>query len=174
MKGSFIYLQLWALGRVAKPQQLAKEDPSLPYVSASDVKLSARADGPAPRPLTIQEIKEYIQLFAIAASNAVQKAGFDGVEIHGANGYLPDQFLQDVSNTRTDEYGGSVENRTRFVLEIVDAVAKAVGEKKTGIRLSPWSTYQGMLPFIQPPLNTNTCPVPKTCAWPTLNPPLRT
>ena len=74
----------------------------------------------------------------------MKRAGFDGVEIHGANGYLPDQFLQDVSNTRTDAYGGSVENRARFTLEIVDAVASAVGPSKTAIRLSPWSRYQDM------------------------------
>ena len=68
------------------------------------------------------EIQEYVQMYATAASNAVSIAGFDGVEIHGANGYLVDQFTQDVSNTRTDEYGGSFENRTRLSLEIVDAV----------------------------------------------------
>ena len=89
------------------------------------------------------EIKDYHQYFAQAAVNAVKKAGFDGVEIHGANGYLPDQFLQDVSNNRTDEYGGSVENRARFMLEVVDAVVAAVGPKKTALRLSPWSQYQG-------------------------------
>lgn len=62
----------------------------------------------------------------------------------GANGYLPDQFLQDVSNTRTDSYGGSVENRARFTLEVVDAVVKAIGPERVGIRLSPWSTFQGL------------------------------
>ena len=91
----------------------------------------------------MKEIKEYVQLHATAAENAVLKAGFDGVEIHAANGYLPDQFLQTNSNTRTDEYGGSIENRVRFVLEIADAVVKAVGANKVGIRLSPWATYQG-------------------------------
>lgn len=93
--------------------------------------------------LTLAEAKEYVQLFATAAANAVNKAGFDGVEIHGANGYLVDQFIQDMSNTRTDEYGGSIENRAKFALEIVDAVAKAVGADKTGIRLSPWGLYGG-------------------------------
>lgn len=93
------------------------------------------------------EIKEFIQLYAQAAVNAVQKAGFDGVELHGANGYLVDQFLQDVSNNRTDEYGGSIENRARFALEALDAIVKALGtQKKVGIRLSPWETYQGMTP----------------------------
>lgn len=140
-KGSFIFLQLWALGRAASGAALRAEDPSYDVVSASDIKLASSQD--APRPLTVPEIHEYIQLFATAASNAVHGAGFDGVEIHGANGYLVDQFLQDVSNKRTDEYGGSVENRARFALEVVEAVSKAVGQKKTGIRLSPWSKFQG-------------------------------
>jgi len=98
---------------------------------------------PAPRALTVEEIGEYVQLYAKAASNAVLGAGFDGVEIHAANGYLPDQFLQTNSNARTDSYGGSVENRARFVLEVTEAVVNAVGANKVGIRLSPWSTFQG-------------------------------
>ena len=73
----------------------------------------------------------------------MHEAGFDGVEIHGANGYLVDQFTQDVSNRRADEYGGSVENRCRFALEVVHAVAEAVGAGRTAIRLSPWSSFQG-------------------------------
>ncbi|KAK7442715.1 hypothetical protein VKT23_015961 [Stygiomarasmius scandens] len=142
-KGSFIYLQLWAIGRFASQSSLAKEDPSYDVVSASDIPLSDRPQS-RPRPLTIPEIKEYSTLYATAASNAVHKAGFDGVEIHGANGHLLDQFMQDVSNHRTDEYGGSVENRARFTLEVVDAVVKAVGPRKTGIRFSPWNTFQDM------------------------------
>ncbi|KAH6893960.1 NADH:flavin oxidoreductase/NADH oxidase [Coprinopsis sp. MPI-PUGE-AT-0042] len=71
-------------------------------------------------------------------------AGFDGVEVHSANGYLLDQFLQDVSNNRTDDYGGSIENRSRFALRVVDAVVKAIGADKTGVRLSPWDDYQDM------------------------------
>ena len=82
--------------------------------------------------------------YAEAAANAVHKAGFDGVEVHGANGYLVDQFLQDVSNKRTDSYGGSVENRARFALEVMDAIVAAVGESKAAIRFSPWSQYQDM------------------------------
>ena len=89
------------------------------------------------------EIKQYVRWYGTAAHNAVNLAGFDGVEIHGANGYLVDQFNQDVSNKRTDEYGGSIENRARFALEILDAVTTAVGQNKTAIRLSPWSKYQG-------------------------------
>ncbi|KAJ7204935.1 hypothetical protein GGX14DRAFT_645380 [Mycena pura] len=138
--GSYLYLQLWALGRAANPQHLQKEDPSFPYVSASDVKLAAK---PPPRPLAVNEIHEYVELYAQAAKNAL-RAGFDGVEVHGANGYLIDQFIQDVSNKRTDEYGGSVEKRCRFALEVLEAVTSAVGANRTGIRLSPWSTFQEM------------------------------
>jgi len=143
--GSFIYLQLWALGRTAFYSQLQKEDPSLPFVSASNILLQdGEHDGPL-RPLTVAEIKEYVALYGIAASNAVHKAGFDGVEIHAANGYLPDQFLQDVSNNRTDEYGGSIENRTRFSKEIIEEIVKAVGAERTAIRFSPWGSWQDML-----------------------------
>ncbi|ETW78410.1 hypothetical protein HETIRDRAFT_157891 [Heterobasidion irregulare TC 32-1] len=140
-KGSFIYLQLWALGRAADPAQLVLEDPSS-LVSLGNVKIEGQ--DLAPHSSTVDEIKEYVQFYATAASNAVHKAGFDGVEIHNANGYLPDQFLQDVSNNRTDEYGGSIENRARFGLEVIDAVTKAVGEKAVGIRFSPWSEFQDM------------------------------
>ncbi|TFK50391.1 NADH:flavin oxidoreductase/NADH oxidase [Heliocybe sulcata] len=142
-RGSYIYLQLWALGRQASPEQLESEGlPSSTYVSSSDVPLPGQSR--APRPLTTEEVKEWVQLYATAAKNAVHGAGFDGVEVHCANGYLPDQFLQDVCNKRTDEYGGSVENRCRFPLEIMKAVTEAVGTKKTGIRISPWGTFGGM------------------------------
>ncbi|KAG7097486.1 hypothetical protein E1B28_004828 [Marasmius oreades] len=142
-KGSYINLQMWAVGRAAFPAQLKSEDPSYPYVSASDIPLSNRPEtDPAPRALTVEEIQEYTRYYATAARNAVHKAGFDGVEIHGANGYLIEQFLKESSNHRTDEYGGSIENQARFALEVVDAVVKAVGPRKTGIRLSPWNTYQ--------------------------------
>merc|ERR1711964_452507 len=99
--------------------------------------------GATPTPLTEEEIKEYIELYAQAAKNSIE-AGFDGVEIHGANGYLIDQFTQDNANNRTDAYGGSVEKRARFGIEVAKAVVEAVGADKTGIRLSPFSTFQGM------------------------------
>ncbi|KAI0916451.1 hypothetical protein AcV5_002945 [Taiwanofungus camphoratus] len=137
-KGSYIYCQLWALGRASDPKVLKRE--GYPFVSSSDVPLPG---SPAPRPLTVPEIKEYVQWYTTASENAV-KAGFDGVELHGANGYIIDQFLQDVCNKRTDEYGGSIENRARFGLEVIDSVAKAIGAKKLGIRLSPWGYFQGM------------------------------
>ncbi|KAG2006352.1 NADH:flavin oxidoreductase/NADH oxidase [Coprinopsis cinerea AmutBmut pab1-1] len=140
---SFIFLQLWALGRAAGPANI--QGKGFPYVSASPIPLSTNPpEAPRPRELTIQEIQKYVGLFGKAAKRAVADAGFDGVEIHGANGYLVDQFLQDVSNKRTDEYGGSIEARSKFGLEVVDAVAKQVGAERTSIRLSPWSTYQDM------------------------------
>jgi NADPH2 dehydrogenase len=137
-----MFLQLWAPGRAAIYSVVDKDNLRSNYVAASDVPLSTNIDSPPPRPLTISEIQEYVELYAVAAKNAI-RAGFDGVEIHGANGYLIDQFIQDVSNHRIDEYGGSVEKRARFVLEVVDAVAKAVGQEKTALRLSPWGRFQG-------------------------------
>ncbi|KAE9405240.1 FMN-linked oxidoreductase [Gymnopus androsaceus JB14] len=108
--------------------ELHAEDPPLPFVSASDIPLP---DYPTPQPLTIDEIKNI-------------QTGFDGVEIHGANGSCCiDQFTQDVSNKRTDAYGGSIENRCCFALQVVDKVVQAVGAERTGIRLSPWSPFQG-------------------------------
>lgn len=138
-KGSYIFCQLYALGRAADPKVLASE--GLPYVSASDIQLSTETV--APRPLTVEEIREYVQLYAQAARNAIS-AGFDGVEIHGAHGFLPDQFTRDVSNSRTDTYGGSLENRTRFSLEVIDAVVEAVGSERVGYRISPWSSLFDM------------------------------
>ncbi|KII83265.1 hypothetical protein PLICRDRAFT_180531 [Plicaturopsis crispa FD-325 SS-3] len=138
--GSYIFAQLWALGRSAEPSIL-EEEGGYPYVSSSDVRLTENQ--PAPRPLTIQEIKEYIQQYATAAVNAIE-AGFDGIEVHGAHGYLPDQFFQPVCNTRTDEYGGSVENRTRFALEIIEAVSNAIGANRTAFRISPWRSVGGV------------------------------
>jgi NADPH2 dehydrogenase len=99
---------------------------------------------PTPRALTIEEINTYVQWYAAAADKAVNGAGFDGVELHSAGGYLPDQFLQDVSNQRTDKYGGSIENRARFPLEILEAITNVVGEDRVGFRVSPWNPWQGM------------------------------
>ena len=140
-------MQIVAVGRGAFPDVL-QEEGGYPLVAPSPIPLTNKgADNtsppPVPHALTVEEIGEYVQLFATAARNAVHGAGFDGVEIHAANGYLPDQFLQTNSNARTDLYGGSVENRVRFVLEVTEAVVNAVGANKVGIRFSPWATYQG-------------------------------
>ncbi|EIW74581.1 FMN-linked oxidoreductase [Coniophora puteana RWD-64-598 SS2] len=142
-KRSFIYLQIWALGRAAMPQILAMEGHELVGAANIPLKENAQQGHADPRPVTIPEIKAYVQMFATAAKNAI-KAGFDGVEVHSANGYLIDQFLQDVSNTREDAYGGSIENRARFGLEILDAVIETIGASKTGVRISPWSEFRDM------------------------------
>jgi len=139
--GSFIFLQMWALGRTANPEIL-KAEGGFDLVSSGD--LPYEEGKPKPRPLTKDEIKEYIEQYRQAAINAVHHANFDGVEVHSANGYLIDQFTQSVSNNRTDEYGGPIENRIRFAQEVTAAVIDAVGAERTGIRFSPWNTFQGM------------------------------
>ena len=145
-----MFIQLWALGRVAQADVLEKEERG-PYKvsSASSIPVDASQtnfgkEAPPPHALTEEEIQIYIQEYAQAAKNSIE-AGFDGVEIHGANGYLIDQFWQDVSNQRTDAWGGSIEKRARFGLEVTKAIIAAVGDsKKVGMRLSPWGKFQGM------------------------------
>ena len=122
-------------------ESLEKQDPSSPYVSASPIALTGKSK--SPRALTEAEIQDSIAAYAKAASNAVYGAGFDGVEIHGANGYLVDQSLQTTSNQRTDRWGGDEEGRTRSARETVDAVVDAVGPERVGIRIGPWSSFQG-------------------------------
>jgi len=144
--GSYLFLQLWALGRAADPAVL-KQDGGFDLVAPSPISFNENV----PRALTVAEIKEYVHLYSKAASNAI-KAGFDGVEIHSANGHLLDQFLQTVSNERTDEYGGSVDNRMRFPLEVINAVVQTVGAERTAIRISPWGPFHGM--GMKDPLST--------------------
>lgn len=138
-KGSYIYLQLWSLGRTADPEYNKRNGLAIKSSSATPID----KDSVVPEEMTAEDIKQSINDYAQAAKNAIE-AGFDGVEIHGANGYLVDQFLQDVCNKRTDTYGGSVENRSRFAVEVTQAVVEAVGAERTGIRLSPYSEFQGM------------------------------
>jgi len=139
--GSYIFVQIWGLGRAGRPDVLAED--GFPFVAPSSVGLK-RTEPHIPRSMTIDEIKECIQMFAKAAHDAVHIAGFDGIELHAANGYLVDQFFQDCTNHRTDDYGGSIENRNRFALEVLDAIMKAIGPRKVGIRISPWSHFQEM------------------------------
>lgn len=138
-KGSFIYNQIAATGRQVHPSLV--EAGLVEPVGPSAIPVEKGA--PVPRPLTVKEIKQMIQDFVTAAKNAIS-AGFDGVELHAANGFLLDQFIQDVSNQRDDEYGGSIENRSRFVNELMKAVTDAIGPERVGIRLSPWSSAGGM------------------------------
>ena len=145
--GGRILLQLWHMGRVSHTSYHDGRKPLAP----SPVRLDAdgftqdgqMAPHTEPRALTTDEVRDVVEQFRHGAVNA-RRAGFDGVEIHGANGYLIDQFLQTGTNQRTDRYGGSVENRTRFALEVVDAVTSEWDEERVGIRLSPGSSFNGM------------------------------
>ncbi|XP_044475190.1 putative 12-oxophytodienoate reductase 11 [Mangifera indica] len=144
-KGGIFFCQLWHVGRVSnKDFQPNGQAP----ISSTDKLLmpQVRANGidvahfTPPRRLRADEIPQIVNDFRLAAKNAIE-AGFDGVEIHGAHGYLIEQFMKDQVNDRTDEYGGSLENRCRFALEIVEAVANEIGAEKVGIRLSPFADY---------------------------------
>ncbi|KAJ4982719.1 NADPH2 dehydrogenase [Stagonosporopsis vannaccii] len=139
-KGCVIYCQLWHQGRAAHPNVLEAQGYKL--LSSSDVPISAQEQRPTA--MTETEIVDTIADYAAAAKNAIA-AGFDGVEIHGANGYLPDQFLQTTCNRRSDRWGGSIENRARFHIEVTKAVISSIGAQRTAIRLSPYSDFNGML-----------------------------
>ncbi|KAI5079626.1 hypothetical protein GOP47_0005105 [Adiantum capillus-veneris] len=145
-KGAFFFLQIWHVGRVSNT---AYQPGGQPPISSSNKKLSGKARMPSgielgdysePRALEIDEIPQIVDDFCLAARNAIA-AGFDGVEIHGAHGYLLDQFMKDSINDRTDEHGGSLENRCRFPLEVVEAVSKEIGPERVGIRLSPFGEH---------------------------------
>jgi N-ethylmaleimide reductase len=144
-KGGKIVVQLWHVGRIShtdlQPEGGKPVAPSAITAKSKTVLIKAGVptfvETSEPRALDAAELPGIVHSFATAARNAVETAGFDGVEIHGANGYLLDQFLKTGSNKRTDDYGGSIENRARLLLEVTRAVADAVGPGKTGIRLSP-------------------------------------
>jgi N-ethylmaleimide reductase len=148
-RGGLIYLQLWHVGRISHPSlQPGGQRPVGPSEVAPQDAKTFLEDGTfqtieVPRAMTLDDIDATVEDFRAAAKNALA-AGFDGVEIHSANGYLLDEFLRDGANHRTDAYGGSVENRMRFPLAAVDAVVAAVGAERTGIRISP-TTNAGAL-----------------------------
>lgn len=152
-KGGKIFIQLMHTGRVSHQLNLPA---GAEVLAPSAVKLTGQMwtdaaqmqDYPAPTAMTSEDIEHAIAEYITAAENAVA-AGFDGVELHGANGYLLEQFLSPFSNERTDSYGGSLENRCRFVVEVVDGVANAIGKEKTGIRLSPYGVFNDMPPYPQ-------------------------
>lgn len=136
--GGKIFAQIWHTGRVAHPHFFGGGDvlaPSAVKVDGS-VPRMRELSYQVPKPLTHEEIDQLVQDFSQTAANAID-AGFDGVEIHGANGYLIDQFLHHDSNRRTDEYGGSEQNMARFALEVVDAVVDRIGNDRTALRVSP-------------------------------------
>jgi 2,4-dienoyl-CoA reductase-like NADH-dependent reductase (Old Yellow Enzyme family) len=138
-RGGKIFLQLWHVGRVSDPEYLCGEMPVAPSAIACAGRVSLLRpprEYVVPRSLHIDEIRRTVADFDQAARNALQ-AGFDGVEIHAANGYLIDQFLHDGSNRRTDEYGGSIRHRSRFLMEVVDACVGVWGGGRVGVHLSP-------------------------------------
>jgi N-ethylmaleimide reductase len=146
-RGGRIFLQLWHVGRISHPS--LQPEGALP-VAPSAITPEGTVytyTGPqpfvAPRALETAEIPGLVAQFALGARQALE-SGFDGVEIHGANGYIVDQFLRDGTNHRTDEYGGSVENRTRFLVEVVEAVAGVWGGNRVGVRFSPTGTFNSM------------------------------
>lgn len=145
--GGRIILQLWHVGRIShrsfQPGGALPVAPSAIQPKGQAYTMAGFVDLETPRALEASEIPAIVQAYANGAKNAIA-AGFDGVEIHGANGYLIDQFLRDGSNHRTDQYGGSIENRTRFLSEVIAAVTAAVGVEKTGLRISPEQTFNDM------------------------------
>lgn len=144
--GGHIFLQLWHVGRISHPDYHGGALPVAPSaIAAKGQATTYEGMKPfvTPRALTTNEIPGIVEQFRRAAKNAV-KAGFDGVEIHAANGYLLDQFLRDGTNRRTDEYGGSVDNRARLLLEVTAAVVGEWGDGRVGVRLSPSGTFNDM------------------------------
>lgn len=145
--GGRMFLQLWHVGRISHP--LLQPNGALP-VAPSAIAPAGQVYTPegmkpyvTPRALTLEEIPGIVATYRQAALNAVE-AGFDGVEVHAANGYLIDQFLRDRTNHRTDAYGGSLENRARFLLEVTRSVIDAIGADRVGVRLSPGGTFNDM------------------------------
>lgn len=147
-KGGKIFLQIWHAGRAVHPA-LNADDSGV--VSAGMVAIESEVHTPqgkvpyaAPRALRTDELPAIVAMFAQAAKNAMA-AGFDGVEVHAANGYLIDQFLRDGSNPRTDAYGGSIENRARLLTEVLEAVCAAIGSERVGVRTSLLNSYNSMI-----------------------------
>jgi 2,4-dienoyl-CoA reductase-like NADH-dependent reductase (Old Yellow Enzyme family) len=145
-QGGHIFAQIWHVGRISDPELLGGRQPVAPSAIAAEGLVSLlrpQRSYPTPRALTLEEIRQTIEAFRRGAQNA-QAAGFDGVELHGANGYLIDQFLQDGSNHRTDEYGGPIENRARFLLEAADAAISVFGPGRVGMHLAPRGDSHGI------------------------------
>ncbi|WP_260706819.1 alkene reductase [Edaphobacter flagellatus] len=144
--GGRIFAQIWHVGRISHPALLNGQTPVAPSPIAAPGNVNVlRPARPfvTPRPLELSEIKAVVEAFRHGAENA-QAAGFDGVELHGANGYLLDQFLQDGTNQRTDEYGGSIENRARLLLEATDAAISVWGADRVGMHLAPRGGAHGI------------------------------
>lgn len=145
-KGGKIVMQIWHAGRAAHPalnHGTTNVAPSAIAINGEVHTPEGKVAHAVPHALSTEEIGKLVLSFADAAKNAIA-AGFDGVEVHGANGYLIDQFLRDGSNQRSDNYGGSLENRARFLFEVLTAVCAAIGSDRVGLRLSPLNSYNDM------------------------------
>ncbi|HLK27009.1 MAG TPA: alkene reductase [Puia sp.] len=150
-KGGKIFVQLMHTGRIGHEKNLPA---GAKILAPSAVKAAGQIwtdaagmqEHPTPQAKTAEELQHAKKEFVHAAKNAIE-AGFDGIELHGANGYLLEQFLSPHSNVRTDEYGGSVENRTRFAIELAREISEAIGKEKVGIRLSPYGAASDMKPY---------------------------
>ena len=145
-KGGHIFVQLWHCGRISHPNFHGGAQPVAPSAiqpAGQAFTYEGLKDFVTPRALELAEISGIIEQYRYAAACAIQ-ADFDGVEIHSANGYLLDQFLRDGSNTRTDTYGGTIENRARLLLEVTEAVCNEIGADKVGIRISPINAFNDM------------------------------
>jgi N-ethylmaleimide reductase len=145
--GGRIFMQIWHGGRAAHPLLNNGKEcvaPSALAIESETYTPEGKKPYTVPHELTKAEIAEIVQDFRKGAANAIA-AGFDGVEVHGANGYLIDQFLRDGSNQRTDEYGGSLENRARFLTEVLEAVTGEIGSQRVGLRLSPLNSFNSMV-----------------------------
>lgn len=144
--GGHIFAQIWHVGRISDPEFLNGQLPVAPSAIAAEGTVSLvrpKRSFVTPRALETSEVKNVVEAFRRGAQNA-QAAGFDGVELHGANGYLLDQFLQDGSNHRTDEYGGPIENRARLMLEAADAAISVFGPGRVGMHLAPRGDSHGI------------------------------
>ncbi len=146
-KGGLIFMQLWHMGRAVLSESIGGKTPLAPSAIAADGQIPNSEGVPTafgtPDAMTTAQIDEAVQSFATAARRAIN-AGMDGVEIHAANNFLIDAFLRNGTNKRTDEYGGSLENRSRFLLHVVDAVTKEIGAGRTGVRFSPTNAVFGI------------------------------
>lgn len=150
-KGGAMFAQLWHVGRVTHPDNIGGEQPiSSSAIQAENVKVfidngtsePGFVDAASPRAMTKEDITQVVEQYRLAALNAIE-AGFDGIELHAANGYLINQFIDSEANDRTDEYGGNLQNRLRFLDEVVAAMVDAIGAERVGVRLAPLTTLNG-------------------------------
>lgn len=158
-RGGKIFMQLMHTGRVSHPLNMARgavimAPSAVPLEGQLYTDEAGLQNFPLAKEMSLEEIENTVKEYVHAAQNAI-KAGFDGIELHGANGYLIEQFLNPGANKRTDIYGGSIENRCRFALDVAAEVSKAIGADRVGIRISPYGSYKGVTPVYDTVSETN-------------------